>query len=138
MNIEGLAAYLVAQATPRLQTDLDAIGWAAASAIAAEAPVRTGRLARSVRYDATAPLQGTISMVGYGLPIQAGHIVAYWGTTRYPARRKRYKTGGHVDPNPFISRGIADARPVLQLLPQDAVQIVTAALRARLAELDKG
>ena len=132
MTPEEVTAYLVAKATPLLQRDLDNFGTVTAEEIAATAPVKTGALRSSVRWEPSGPLAGSIVMRGYGLPIERGHIVARWGTTKYPARHFLYKTGGYVLPNPFISRGVRSTALSFRVLNSDMLAVLKARVLASL------
>lgn len=70
------------------------------------APSLTGDLEESIRWTQLGQLGGELSMLGYGEPVMVGHIVSRWGTTRYPLRRLKYKTGGYVKSNPFLYRAL--------------------------------
>ena len=134
-TIDDLGALVERAIIPVVTEGLQAFGQAAAASMAAEAPVKTGALRGSIRWELTGTLSGQWRMLAYARPIEFGHVVAYWGTTKHPERNfRKYKTGGYVDPNPFLARGARSAGA--GLLTPDQLTVLRNAALAAIAALE--
>lgn len=117
----SLSDALMGRIEANVPTALTTVGEAWAQASADAAPVVTGRLRQSVRFEMTGATTGRLVMVGYGRPVALG-TPALTDSARAGAARRRYlrKVGRTVQhPNDFPIRAWQSpaVRDALRQLP---------------------